>query len=1129
VTACPNCGEKVPEQARFCSNCGAQLQQGEVREERRVVTVLFADLVGFTARSDRADPEDVRALLLPFHAGLKETIERFGGTVDKFIGDAVLGVFGAPTAHEDDPERGVRAAIAILSAVERLNRSNSDLDIAVRIGMNTGEAAVTFSSGPVIGEALAGDVVNTASRLEGIAPVGGIVVGEATQRASSRSIEYEELEPVQVKGKADPIPVWRVVGLRDEASATEQQRRVETFVGRVQELAELQTLWEAVVSERAGRLVTLVGAPGIGKTRLVGQLQRVLPGRVRWLQGACLPYGEGVTFWALREIMSNLAGIAEGDDRTVVAGKLRAAIESLVSEPGDVGWLAGRLEPLFGVEDAQGGRLDRGELFTAWRRVLEELADGAPLVLVVEDVHWAADSMLEFLEFVADPPLAAPILVLCTARPEFLERVAARGRTFSTILRIEQLSRDETSALVRALLGTPVLASEVRERLLERAGGNPLYAEQFVGMLADRSDPGQEATVEMPFPDSIQALVAARLDTLAEAERSVVHDAAVIGRSFWAGAVADLGGLDHQAADRLLRELADKDFVRPSAGSSIPGQSEFEFVHAVLCEVAAGRIPRLTRARKHRAIAEWLEREDPNARSDRAESIAFHYEEAIRLARASRMSDEADAMRPKASSFMELGGDRAMTLDVRLAEELFSKALDLQPADDPRRFELLFRLGSAMHHTGRLADSVAVLSRAIETAERGGDQIGVARARTRLSVVLWFRGDTARAEEMLVEAVTALEELDAPEVLTSAYTEMAGSRLMAGHSEEALGWADKALVLGRQLDLPNLLAKALDYRGLARCDLGDLEGVEDLREALAIARELGATRDVTVLLSNIAGLRWAMEGPVAALETFDEALDLARRRGMVGTVKWLQGNMLQPLFELGRWDEVVRVAEEVADWGRFDESEYAVVYALLSEAYLFLSRGDRERAQPLVAAFLDRARDIGDPQLLLGALATAAVEAHEAGRSAEAVALVVEAESQATERPSWDLPPQLPDLVRVACANDALELAERLVAGHSETVPELHRSCILVAQALLDEAAHRYEPAGEGFARAARGFEVLGNVFERAHAQLGAARCLAALGRASDADDMAAAALSTFRGLGAVPLAEQAEALLRVA
>ena len=231
----------------------------------------------------------------------------------------------------------------------------------------------------------------------------------------------------------------------------------------------------------------------------------------------------------------------------------------------------------------------------------------------------------------------------------------------------------------------------------------------------------------------------------------------------------------------------------------------------------------------------------------------------------------------------------------------------------------------------------------------------------------------------------------------AAYTEMAGSRLMGGHSEEALAWADKALALGRELELPNMLAKALDYRGLARCDLGDLDGVDDMREALAIAHELGATRDIAVLLSNIAGLRWAMEGPVAALETFHEALDLAQRRGMVGTVMWLQGNMLQPLFELGRWDEVVRVAQEVTDWGRSDESEYAVVYALLSEAYLFLARGERARAEPLVAAFLDRSRDIGDPQLLLGALATAAIEAHEAGRFDEAVALVTEAESLATE------------------------------------------------------------------------------------------------------------------------------------
>ena len=533
----------------------------EPRQERKVVTVVFCDLVGFTSQAESMDPEDVAAILRPYHARVRTELERYGGTVEKFIGDAVMALFGAPVTHEDDPERAVRAALAIRDfAIEE--------SLELRVGITTGEALVSLDARPDAGEGMAsGDVVNTAARLQSAAPVNGVLVDETTYRATRGAVDYEDAEPVEAKGKAEPVRVWEATGARSRFGVDVTHHARAELVGRERELALLRDAFERARHERAPQLVTLVAVPGMGKTRLVYELSKTVDALteiVTWRQGRCLAYGDGVSFWALAEVVKAQAGILDRDLEQEAAEKLRLAVEHIFADSGDASWVESHLRPLVGLEaDTSLGGDRRGEAFAAWRRFLEGLGERRPLVLVFEDLHWADDGLLDFVDELVDWLSDVPVLVVCTARPELLERRPGwgGGKVNALTLGLSPLNAEQTALLISHVLERSLLSAEIQQALLERADGNPLYAEQFAQLYRERG-----SADDLSLPETLQGIVAARIDGLAAEEKGALQDASVFGKVFWSGALPT-----SREAAPLLHSLERKGFLTRQRRSSVEG------------------------------------------------------------------------------------------------------------------------------------------------------------------------------------------------------------------------------------------------------------------------------------------------------------------------------------------------------------------------------------------------------------------------------------------------------------------------------------------------------------------------------------------------------------------------------
>jgi class 3 adenylate cyclase/tetratricopeptide (TPR) repeat protein len=1098
--------------------------------------VLFCDLVDFTARSDQADPEDVGALLRPYHARQRAEIERRGGTLDKFIGDGVMAVFGAPVAHEDDPERAVRCALGMLAAIQELNQTRPNLDLAVRIGITSGEALVRFGPDKQT-EGVVGDVVNTASRLEGVAPAGGVVVGEATFRATRRLFDYQELGPVQVKGKADPVAVWRLEGPRSRTGIEAVRRTGAPFVGREAELDLLKGLFERTLADRTVRLVTVVGEPGVGKSRFVGELAAhldALPDLVTWRQGRCLPYGDGITFWALGEIVKAEAGILESDPPARVRTRLQTAVATLVRDPSECEWLRARLAPLLGIADPDAVKPERAELFAAWRRFVEAMAASNPLVLAFEDLHWADPAMLEFLLNLVERSEGLPLLIVATARPELLERHPgwADPTPAATRIPLGALTDLETARLVAALVGRAVLPLGVQALLLERAGGNPLYAEEFARLLADQGlvvEDEAAALPDIPLPETIHGLIAARLDALAPEVRALVQDAAVVGRVFWPGAVAAMDGARGSGGlEPSLAELERKQLVQRARTSSVQHQDEYVFWHALVRDVAYAQIPRVGRSRRHQAVAEWLEAVAGERVGDLAEVVAHHYGQALAYARAAREPQaRIDQLVDPTRRFLVLAGDRTINLDLDRARAYYRQAVELGQPRDPERPHLLVRTGRVAFQSGDYPEAVAVYEEAIADLRRQGDTQVLGATLGRLATVYWNQGDTRRANAVLTEAIELLEREPPGAELVSAYVRMAGDRVVSGHASEALDWADKALALADELGgPPRIRPRALDARGMARCDLGDFGGMDDLRAGLALGLELGSGYDTAVLYSNLAEPVWLVEGPGAALAVCEEGVDFAERRGLSEAAMWLRASTLGPLLDLGRWDEAVTLADEAIAWDLAHGGDYLAIGCRRYVTLILAWQGDLIAARDLSTRVLPRAREIDDLQQLIPALVNAALVAQATGDQAAALALVTEAAQLTADRAGGRrfLGQHVADMVRVA-AVPAPALARELI-DHTEPSAARYRLAAATAGAVLAEATGEVEQAAAGYAAAAEGWAGYPQALEHALALLGQGRCLARIG-STDAAPVLRVAHQRLKTLGARPSATEAAALLR--
>jgi class 3 adenylate cyclase/tetratricopeptide (TPR) repeat protein len=1093
-----------------------------LRKERKVVTVLFADLVGFTSRAEELDPEDVEAILRPYHERLRAELERHGGTVEKFIGDAVMALFGAPIAHEDDPERAIRAALAIRDWIAE------EGELELRIAVNTGEALVNLGARPEAGEGMAsGDVVNTTARLQSAAPVNGILAGEATYRATSHVINYREGAPVDAKGKAEPVPVWEAVEARSRFGVDVPHEATTALVGRQRELAVLRDALERARQEPSSQLVTLVGVPGMGKSRLVYELFQLIEADaelINWRQGRSLPYGEGVSFWALAEMVKAQAGILETDGVNEAEAKLAGMVAQLIPEARDQEWILRHVRALAGAAGSDAS-VPREESFAAWRHFFEALAELRPLVLVFEDLHWADDGLLEFVDHLVEWASGVPILVVGTARPELLERRPGwgGGKPNATTLSLAPLSDDDTTRLIGALLGRAVLAAEKQTVLLARSGGNPLYAEQYVRMLAERAD-----DEELPLPESIQGIIAARLDALAPAEKTLLQDAAVIGKVFWPAATAALGGaVEPSALDESLHALERKQFVRRERRSSVRNETEYSFLHVLVRDVAYGQIPRSKRVHKHGAAAEWIERLAGDRVIDHAELVAYHYVQGLELARLLRDVDEVEKLEPRARRFLELAGDRVYALDVERAESHYRRALELTPPGDRARGRLLARLGDVAQYTGRLSETEQLLGRAIEEFREHGDSLGAGEAMVTLVLALWRLGRTEQSRrQVLAEAIEILEREAPGAQLARAYARAATDSLLGGRPAECIEWSRKALALADQLGLTAAKCRPLLFLGSARFELGDLSGLDDMREALRLGLEAGLGWETGTAYSNLGECVWVVDGPAAGLELKREALEFSERRGLLYFAKYIRAEMLWLLFDLGHWDEVLAYADEALAWDREHGGSQVSIVVLPMKARVLLSRGAAAVAAPLELEYLPRAREIGDYQVLVPALGAAAATRYATGDRTGALELIEElAETTRSGLGIWAAY-ELAAAARICAAIGAGATARRLFPPETAVATARVRHSVASAGAVLSEQEGDLEQATRLYADAAKGWHEYGCPSERAYALLGEGRCLVALGRAGEADVKLREASDVAGTLEARPLVAEAEALL---
>jgi class 3 adenylate cyclase/tetratricopeptide (TPR) repeat protein len=993
---CPSCGADAAPGAAFCANCGTSLRpiavaETRAAEERRVVSVLFADLAGFTERTERSDPEDVRARLTVYHKAAREQVEAHGGHVEKLMGDGVFAVFGVPTAHEDDPERAVRAALRLQAAIDVLNQDDPDLALTVRVAVTTGEAIVQLEGGDQDRETIVGDVVNTASRLEAVAPPGGVIVDERTYLATRSEIAFDDLAAVDLKGKAGATAIWLATGARARQGVAVDERHRGPFVGRDSELAVLVDSLERTIVGPTVQLVTIIGEPGSGKSRLLYEFKSVLdarPDTVWWKQGRCLPYGEGITFWALGEIVKAQAGILETDTEGEADRKLHHAVGTLIDDASTAEWVEQRLALLAGGTSER-QQIEQGELFSAWLRFFEAMAQRHPLILVLEDIHWADTALLDFIEHLSEWAVDVPILIVAAARPELLTTRTGWGggiRNAATIS-LSPLDHNDAAALLSALLDRAVLPAETQQVILERAGGNPLYVTEFVRLAAETDLLDEAGRIgDLALPDSVQAIIAARLDLLSTEEKELLQAAAVVGKVFWSGALAALRPGAYTPA--AVRELMRRELIRPIRDPSMQGQEEYAFVHALVRDVAYGQLARDDRAMLHLGTATWIDEESGERGVDVAELLAYHLGEAIAL-----IPDPDQETRARAYRALMQAGERARELDARQGTAYYRKAADA--THDP------VERGRALIWIGRLQqDDVDGTSAALEEARRlfveAGDVEGRATALVELSGWHWWRGETDRSFDEVDEAVRLLEDRQDSEAKAKVLVARVSRLFLRGRDAEAVEAAATAAPVVDAAGTAEDQIRLLSTRGAALANMGIEEGLDEMATAMRIADDRNFTTQSGTIRNNLATMIHFLRSPLDAVPMIDDGIELVESRGLPASGEWLRFTKSETLIWTGDWDESVELAREVVraddERGGSQAGSGARGHIAFIEHYRGIETARRDWMD-----LLEGGREIRDLQVLAPLLGVAVTMAYDDGDVAAVSALADEFGETATE------------------------------------------------------------------------------------------------------------------------------------
>ena len=1115
MIVCPGCGYEAADDFAFCPRCATKLSAPLANpEERKIVTSLFCDLVGYTALSESADPEVVDAMLRRYYEAVRPVVESHGGTVEKFIGDAVVAVFGVPAVHEDDPERAVRAGLRIIAALEGQTRPDGS-PLQARIGVNTGEALVRLDVTAASGEGFfTGDAVNVAARLQAVAPPMGVVVGASTYRETVQEIDYEELPPVPVKGKSEPLVAWLARAPISRMGVEAIDEPPTPLVGREVELACLRTLFDETTASSTPQLALVVGEPGIGKSRLVAELFGyidALPRLITWRQGRCLPYGDGITFWALGEIVKAHAGVLETDDATTADAKLDAVLPEGV----DREWFRQRLRALLGLEAPQA---TRQENFTAWARFLGDIAAGGPTVLVFEDLHWADDGLLAFVEHLAARAGSVPLLVIGTARPELFERHPSFAREAERMrhIALEPLTPEETERLAAALVGDAEVPDGRAAAIAARCEGNPFFAEQSARLLGDRVGDGL-------VPASVQAVIAARLDALPPRQKAALCNAAVVGTIFWNGAVAWLEDGDPAEVDATLRDLAGKQLVRRASRTSMLGENEFVFSHALAREVAYGQLPRVVRAAKHAAAGAWLHERAGVGLDDVAELLAYHYATAVTLASEAGDDELAVRVRDPAVDALRMAGERAMALDVRVAERQLRQALDVAGAASPKRPLLLRRWAEALYEAGQIREAATAYREAVAGFEAGDDACAVGEALFKVAAVVDDLGESG-AMELCAEAVLQLRRCGDSQELAAAIARLGNFRWAAeGDPRAAIEASEESLAISRRLGQG--YAPWLEMRGAARCALGDLDGLTDIRMGLETARSLGSSGEEAAILNHYAGVLTAIEGPRAAIDVLREGIDFASRKGLRTSEFAMRTREIESLDMAGEWGRALDLADEILP--ELERAEYFsdMDWIKSRQAVMLARRGAARQVERLVDEMLRLAAAAdwaSNKATLLASAAVALYQLHDLGGALRVLESWADALPLISNDFAWS--GIAPEAVRIAVSCAAPGLAERVTVAISPLMP-LAQHAQASCRALLDEDAGRLAESAAGFADAACGWHHFGMPYEEGQAQLGLARSLLSLGRTSEAAAALAAGRRVFVRLGAEPAVAEADDL----